>query len=40
LLTVQSSELHGDQCAACKAHTNSANQSAYLMADNVWKEGK
>jgi hypothetical protein len=30
------SALHGDQCAACrKAHTNFANESACLMADNV-----
>jgi hypothetical protein len=31
-----SSVLHGDWCAACReAHTNFAEESARLMADNV-----
>jgi hypothetical protein len=35
------SALHGSQCVACcKAHTNFADESAYLMADNIWNEGE
>jgi hypothetical protein len=33
------SALHGEQCAACcEAHTNFTDESACLMADNVWNE--
>jgi hypothetical protein len=35
-----SSALHGDRRAAgCESHTNSANQSACLVANNIWIEG-
>jgi hypothetical protein len=38
---VHGSVLRGGQCAACcKSHTNFADESACLMADNVWNEGK
>jgi hypothetical protein len=34
------SALHGDQCAACcETHTNFAEESACLTADNVRNEG-
>jgi hypothetical protein len=37
---VYGSALHGDRCAACfEAHMNFADESACLMADNVWNEG-
>jgi hypothetical protein len=33
------STFHGDRCTAgCKAHTNFANESACLTADNIRKE--
>jgi hypothetical protein len=35
------STLHGDRCTAgCEAHTNYADESVCLMADNVWNERK
>jgi hypothetical protein len=33
------SALHSDWCiAGCKAHNNFADESACLMADNIWNE--
>jgi hypothetical protein len=33
------SALHGDRCSACcEAHTNFADESTCLTADNVWNE--
>jgi hypothetical protein len=38
---VHDSALHGYRCAACReAHTNFADELVWLMADNVWNEGK
>jgi hypothetical protein len=38
---VHGSALHGGRWAACcEAHTNFADESACLTADNVWNEGK
>jgi hypothetical protein len=34
------SVLHGDRCTAgCEAHRNFADESAWLLAHNVWNEG-
>jgi hypothetical protein len=41
LMTIHSSALHINQCTfGCGAHTNFIDESACLMADNVWNEGK
>jgi hypothetical protein len=40
-LPVHGSALHGDRCVdCCEAHTKFANESACLMAYNIWNEGK
>jgi hypothetical protein len=41
IFTVYGSTLHGGQCTACcKVHANFANESVWLMADNVLNEGQ
>jgi hypothetical protein len=38
---IHGSALHGSRCAACrKARANFIDESAWLVADNVWSEGK